>query len=361
MSAASTRTLTVLVLACGGNVGHGILKSLAQSDLKLRVIGADVYVEKCGLYTVDRGYVSPWVDDPGFLDWLIELCREEKVNAIFGSAEPILKLLAKEQERIRKETDAICIVTTAEIFEIGDDKLETSRWLEKHGYPAPAFADSADPDAMAALGKKCGFPLVVKPRTGGGSRGQLRIDRDIELHVLSGRPGYVVQQSVGDEDAEFTVGTFSDREGKLRGTIVMRRAIQHGTTVWVEVGEFPEVRQAAENIVRALRPTGPCNLQFRMHNGVPHCFEFQVRFSGTTPLRTRMGFKEVDAALRHFVLGEPAQDLPRIVEGCVARYWNEMYLDPRAVAALRTAGKLDNPRAYQPYAEDYGVRPCGSS
>ncbi len=355
------RTLNVLVLACGGNVGHGILKALAQSDLSVRVVGADVSIDKAGLYTVDRAYVSPWATDPGFLDWLLNLCRDEKIDAVIGSAEPILKILSIEQDRIRKETGAICIVTSAETFRIGDDKLATSHWLEKHGFPAPAYADSADVDAMAALARNHRFPLIAKPRSGGGSRGQLRVDHPAELELLSGRPGYVVQQYVGDDSTEFTVGTFSDRSGHLRGTIVMRRELQHGTTVWVEAGEYPEVRAAAERIVTALKPIGPCNTQFRMHEGEACCFEFQVRFSGTTPLRTRMGFKEVDAALRHFVLGEEIQNMPRIVEGCVARYWNEVYIDPRAVAELRATGQLKNPPAFQPRAEDYGVRPCGSS
>lgn len=361
MSAVPGRTLNVLVLACGGNVGHGILKALALSELPLRVIGADVSADKAGMYTVDRAFVSPWAYDPGFLNWLLKLCREEKIDAIIGSAEPILKILASEQDRVLKETGAICVVSSAETFLIGDDKLETSRWLARHGFPSPAFADSADAAAVTALAKAHGYPLVAKPRMGGGSRGLLRIERATELDPVRGRPGYVVEQHIGDGGAEFTVGCFSDREARLRGTIVMRRELQHGTTVWVEAGEFPEVREASERIVRALKPVGPCNLQLRMHHGVPHCFEFQVRFSGTTPLRTRMGFKEVDAALRHFVLGEAAEDLPRVVEGCVARYWNEVYLDPRAVAELRAKGRLENPQAYHPHAEDYGVRPCGSS
>lgn len=361
MNTAPGRTLNVLVLACGGNVGHGILKSLALSKLPLRVIGADVSEDKPGLYTVDRAYLSPWAADPGFVDWLLNLCRNEKIDAIIGSAEPVLKILAVEQDRIRQETGAVCIVSSAETFAIGDDKLETSCWLARHGFPAPAFADSADTEALAALAERHGFPLIAKPRIGGGSRGQLRVDNASELAILSGRPGYVVQQVVGSSDSEFTVGCFSDRNGALRGTIVMRREMQHGTTVWVEAGEYPEVRDAAECIVLALKPVGPCNLQFRLHDGIPLCFEFQVRFSGTTPLRTRLGFAEVDAALRHFVLGEDIPIMPRIVEGCVARYWNEVYLDPKAIAKLRATGRIDDPPAYRPYVEDYGARPCGSS
>ena len=50
--------LTVLVLGVGGNVSQGILKALAISNLKCRVVGACISPLAAGLYTVDRAYVS---------------------------------------------------------------------------------------------------------------------------------------------------------------------------------------------------------------------------------------------------------------------------------------------------------------
>jgi carbamoyl-phosphate synthase large subunit len=360
MSPAPQDKLNVLVLACGGSVGHGILKALALSTLRVRVLGADIAADKVGLYTVDRAFVSPWAHEPNFMDWLVSLCRAERVDAIIGGAEPIIKVLAEHQDFIRRETGAVCVVTTEESFLTGDDKLATCRWLERHGFASPAYASSEDPGAVRALAKTVGFPLIAKPRVGGGARGLVRIETARDLENLLDRPGYLFQQYVGDENSEYTVGCFCDRRGELRGTIVFRRRLQWGTTVFVEAGEFPEVREAAERITRALKPVGPCNLQFRMENGRPYCFELQVRFSGTTPVRARFGFNEVDAALRHFVLGEEAHELPRVVQGCMARYWNEMYLDPRAYAELKATGRLGDPAAYRPHAEDYGVRPCES-
>lgn len=357
MNTAASRTLNVLVLACGGSVGYGVLKALALGTLRVRVIGADVTAEKVGLYVADRAFVSPWADAPEFLPWLIERCRDEHVDAIIGGAEPVIKVLCTHQDAIQRATGAVCIVTSADTFAIGDDKLETHRWLERHGFPMPAYASSDDAQSVRALAASVGYPLIAKPRIGGGARGQMRIENARDLDHALGRPGYLFEQYIGDEDSEYTVGTFSDKQGALRGTIVFRRKLQMGTTVFVEAGEFPEVRTAAEAIVRAMKPVGPCNLQFRMHHGKPLCFELQVRFSGTTPVRARFGFNEVEAALRHFVLGETTQDLPRVTGGCMARYWNELYIAPEAYQAVRRTGTLDDPLGFAPHAEDFGVRP----
>jgi len=105
-----------------------------------------------------------------------------------------------------------------------------------------------------------------------------------------------------------------------------------------------------------LRPRGPCNVQIRLTGRGAICFEINVRFSGTTPVRARLGFNEVEAALRHFVLGEPAEDLPVIRSGMVMRYWNEMYLSPSAFSTLRDTGRLEDPRCYGLLIEDWGIK-----
>ncbi len=175
------------------------------------------------------------------------------------------------------------------------------------------------------------------------------------LAMVAGRPGYVVQELLGDASTEFTAGCFTDRDGRVRGTITMRRDLLEGTTHRAVVGAFPEVRHEAERIAAALNPMGPCNVQMRVARGRPVCFEINVRFSGTTPVRARLGFNDVEAALRHYVLGEPAVDLPVVTRGIALRYWNEAYVDPAAHEELARTGRLDRPADYPITVEDYGA------
>ena len=349
-------SLTVLVLGVGGNVSQGILKALALSSLPCRVVGACISPLALGLYTVDRAYISPRADDPAFLDWLIVTCRAEGVQAILSGVEPVLTVLAQRAEEIREQTGAICIVSDLSRILIGDDKLATCQWLERHGFNFPRYAASENEHALTNLVADCGYPLVAKPRAGKGAHGLIEVRNPSDLAYASGLHGYVIQEYLGDSHSEYTAGCFCDRDGQVRGTIVMRRELLAGTTYRAEVGEFPEVRAEATRIAAALRPLGPCNVQLRISAGRPVCFEINVRFSGTTPIRARLGFNEVEAALRHYVLGEPATDLPLVTEGIVLRYWNEMYVDQKAYAALRQSGHLDAPRQSDLLVEDYGMR-----
>jgi carbamoyl-phosphate synthase large subunit len=248
------------------------------------------------------------------------------------------------------------VVAPPHVLAIGDDKLETCRWLKAQGFHSPRCADSGDHDGVARLVADCGFPLFAKPRAGKSAQGAMEIRDRPALALVAGRPGYVVQELLGDSGSEYTAGCFTDRDGRVRGTIIMKRELLEGTTHRAVIGAFPEVRHEAERIAAALNPMGPCNVQMRVAHGRPVCFEINVRFSGTTPARARLGFNDVEAALRHYVLGEPAVDLPVVTRGIALRYWNEVYVDPAAHEELARTGRLDRPGAHPITVEDYGAR-----
>jgi carbamoyl-phosphate synthase large subunit len=351
----SPRPLTVLVLGVGGNIGQGILKALAVAELEVRLLAACVTPWGAGLYRADRAYVSPRADDADFLPWLLDVCRDEGVDAVLSGVEEVLAAAAPHADEIRGAGAAL-VSSPPEVLEVGRDKLRTGAWLREQALPHPAFAAADDPDAVRALRDRCGYPLVAKPRVGKGGRGVALVDGDDELSLHEGRPEVVLQEHVGHSGEEYTAGCFSDRDGRPRGVLVMRRELVEGTTYRAQAGAFPEVRDCALDVVRALAPVGPCNVQLRLDaDGRPVPFELNVRFSGTSPARARLGFNEVEASLRHLVLGEPAPSLPEVTDGVVLRYWNELYVDRDAVEELERGGAAGvKPRPAR--AEDWGLR-----
>jgi carbamoyl-phosphate synthase large subunit len=345
---------TVLVLGVGGNVSQGILKALRLGGLDCRVVGACTSAAAMGLYTCDKAFLSPPAADQGFLDWLVGCCRTESVRGILSGVEPVLAVLSRHRDTLLRETGAVAVVSSAEVLGVCGDKLRTSRWLREHGLAAPRSADAGDLAAAAALGREAGYPLIAKPRGGKGSGGVFLVAGEGDLESVRDLGGYLVQEHVGDPGEEYTAATFSDGDGAVRGCIVIRRELQAGTTYRARVEEFPEVRRETLRIAAALRPLGPCNMQFRMRGRQPVCFEINARFSGTSPMRARFGFNDVEAAVRHLVLGEAPRDLPWIRQGVALRYWNELYLDAGAAESLERQGFLDSPASWG-RIEDYGL------
>jgi carbamoyl-phosphate synthase large subunit len=349
-----TEPLNVMVLGVGGNVSQGILKALAVGNLPVRVVGVCVSPQSMGLYTTDTAYVSPLASHPEFVPWLIETCQRENVQAILTGVESVVSVIAAHKAAIEAATGAVCLVSTPETLAVGDDKLKTCQWLESHSLNTPRYADSSDRSALRGLRDAVGFPLIAKPRSGRSAEGILTVYNDSDLEYVMTRRAYVVEEMLGDADSEYTVGCYVDRHGQVRGSIAMRRALHAGTTVFAEVGDFPEVRAEAERIAAALKPVASCNVQMRMHREHPTAFEINVRFSGTTPMRAHFGFNEVETALRDYVLKQDIPDMPHITSGVAVRYWNELYVSPEALQTLRDSSHLSDPRRFPRTLETYG-------
>jgi carbamoyl-phosphate synthase large subunit len=362
------RPLNVLVLGVGGNVSQSIQKALALGRLPVRVVAACISPASAGLYLADKAYISPVARDPAFGPWLIDICQREAIDAVLCGSELVLEELAPLAQEVKRETGAITLVSPPEVLRRGRDKLESCRWLAEQRLPVPRFAAVSDRAAVEELVSDCDFPLLAKPRFGKGSDGILilrtraELDRVVEAADLTLRQivvgeisaaDLILQEYLGDPAEEYTAGCFCDADGAVRGTIVLRRTLQGGTTTTAESGDFPEVAAVARQIAAALRPLGPANVQLRLHHGRPVPFEINPRFSGTTALRARMGFNEVEAALRHFVLGEAVPEL-RVRRGGVAlRYWNEIYVSPATQAAVARPEGLEHPAPEQ--TESWGT------
>lgn len=342
----------MLVLGVGGNVSQGILKALAGGTLPLRVLAGCIDPLSLGLYVADRSFLTPRADDPTFVPWLEGVCADEGVDAVLSGSEPVLEALSVHAARLHEATGAVCLVSEPHVLAVGD-KLKGARWLAEHGLRAPRTADAADPCAVAEIVAHCGFPVVAKPRAGKGAQRVANVASEEELALVVGNPELVVQEHL--EGEEFTVGCLCDSAGELKGTVAMRRELREGTTFRAEVADFPRVSAYAEKIAGALKPRGPLNVQLRVVAGEPVAFECNLRFSGTTPLRSRLGFDEVGACLRHFVLGEP---MPRCEAkpGTVLRYWNELYVPAAAHHELARTGLLPEPGTHGASVEDWGMR-----
>lgn len=323
--------MKVLVTGAGALLGQGIIRSLRLSGLAPEIVAVDPSPHAVGLWWADRRHLVPLASDPGYVQALRRLLLAERPDALLVGTDTELPVIADVREELAAETGAAVLVSSPEVVRVADDKWLTYAFLRDHGLPRP---HSALPDDAERLAQEIGFPLIVKPRVGARSVGVSKVESLAELRrALEGREGLVVQECVATDDEEYTAGTLSF-SGQPTLSIVMRRDLRDGNTYRAYVGEYPELNAQVREIARALGPYGPANFQFRVSGGVAKVFEINARYSGTTPLRARAGFNEVEMALRHVLWGEPlVQPEPR--PAVFLRYWEEEMIDPDAVERMR--------------------------
>jgi carbamoyl-phosphate synthase large subunit len=328
----------VLVTGAGALLGQGILKALRASDHVARVIACDAAPAAVGLYLADAARLLPRCDAPGYADAVIEVARRERVALILCGTDLELPALAANRARIEAETGAHVVVSDAEAIAIAEDKWLTVQFLRAHGFDAPRSALAADAHRLA---DEVGYPLVVKPRIGAGSvgltvaRDRVQLERALEVH------GMVVQEYLRPDEEEYTVGTIV-HAGACAAAVALKRTLRHGNTHTAISNGYDAVEAYAARVAAALPGArGPINVQLRRTGRGPVVFEFNARFSGTTPLRHELGWNEVEAVLLHALERRPVPR-GRLRRGAVLR-WTAEVLVPLEQIEQMQSGRLDAP------------------
>lgn len=331
--------IRIMLLGVGGNVSQGILKAIRDTALDYHIIGACISPDSEGLYLCQEAYLSPYAASERFLPWLYAMCAGKHIDIVFSGVEEVIEAIAPHKQELLKKTGAVFRSSTPDLLEIGNDKLLTCRWLREHGFRAPDYCAADNREAVRTLRKRHGYPLIAKPRRGKGSGGVLVIEEDEALERTAGLKDYVIQEYVGDSSREYTVGCYRALDGYMPPPIVMRRTLKNGMSWKTEVVESKEIQETAARICAAFGPDGPFNIQLRLdRDGSPVPFEFNVRFSGTTPIRSHFGFRDVEAMLYESVLKRDISPCFHVRSGVAYRYIEELYLD--SVPRFDGQGKL---------------------
>lgn len=330
--------MRVLVTGAGALLGQGIIKSLRMAPTQYEIVGVDPDPHAVGLYWADKAYLVPLAANPGYFDGICQVIDRERPEAVLVGTDVELMVLAIHKSQIESTYNTRVIVSCPDVIRVADDKWLTYEFLVSNGFPYP---QSSLPDNISGLLRRCDFPLVVKPRVSARSVGVYKVRNEQELNrALSQAQNPIIQECVATPEEEYTSGVVVT-DGIVRAIVTMRRDLRDGNTYRAYVEPNAPFNGLLAKIAEKLGGLGPLNFQFRLDRGVPKIFEINARFSGTTPLRACVGFNEVDAIVRHFVLGEelPECQIRRLV---VLKYWSEIVVEHAQIAELRKLSSLDN-------------------
>ena len=346
------KQINILVLGVGGNVSQGIVTALRISKIPCRIIGACISADSLGLYMCDAAYISPRADDSSFVSWVADLCNKESVSIVFSGVEEVVFSLELNRLKLISLTSAIFISSNINQLNIANNKYLTVEWLKNNQLNYPKYAHYANLEDVHSLIRSCGFPLIAKPNKGKGSIGIIKLLSEKDLELIPNKD-YCIQQYLGNEAQEYTVACYVDKTRTQQNLIIMRRELKYGTTFMAEIVENQVIRDECTNICNAFNPNGPLNIQLRLHENIPVCFELNVRFSGTTPIRARFGYNDVLAMIKEYVLNEdPRVAIRPASKGRVYRYFNEFYMDMEMHNELEIKKEAHSLCMYNNYQEN---------
>ena len=319
--------MKILVTGAGALLGQGLIRAIRASTLDAKIIAVDPNPLSAGLYWADASHLVPMADNPDYLERLCEVLAVERPDVIIPGTDVELLTLAENQSRIEEDFATHLIVSSPAVVKIADDKWLTAEFLRNEGL---GHVPSCLPGDERTLIDEYGFPLIIKPRVGARSVG-FRVIRDADEleRSLAHQPGIVIQKYVGSNSEEYTAGTLTF-DKKCQASIVMRRDLRDGNTYRAFVETDFRLNMFVQAVAERLQAYGPANFQFRLDDGIPRIFEINSRFSGTTPLRARCGFNEVEMSVRKVLFDEPVLQ-PEIEPLVILRHWSETVVRPEDI------------------------------
>jgi carbamoyl-phosphate synthase large subunit len=309
----------ILVSGASGVVGYGILRSLRSQRRDLFTIGTSIYSDSAAPGFCDRFELAPRTGEDGYLDWLTGLIQARSIELIIPGLEIDMYFWVKQMPRI-EEAGARCVLNSPELIALCEDKWV---FFQSFGKAANSFAipTSLSQD-YEVLHREFGLPFLLKPRSGYGSKGIVKVvgEEVFTRHRPAMGTVLMAQPIVGTDDEEYTTAVFGDGNGGYSAAMTLRRLLgREGFTQSAEVVPGGEFAPILETLCARFRPVGPTNFQFRKTASGIKLLEINPRISSATSIRTAFGYNESSMAV-DFFLDQRLPTQPSIRRGKAVRY-----------------------------------------
>jgi carbamoyl-phosphate synthase large subunit len=317
--------ISVLVTGAGGPAAIAVMKSL-RADPAIRVIAADTDCWAAGLYLVpaaDRA-VIPAGSIPGFAADLLDRSRQLGADVVIPTVDAELRPLAAAREDFRRAGVAL-MLPSARALELTLDKLALSRACAGtvRVPRTEPLDETLDPGSWI-------YPVVVKPRTGSGSRDITAIvspdEMKATLAMTESEAGFLVQEYLPGE--EYSIDVLADATGRVvAGVPRVRTRVDSGVSVAGRTLHDRELERAGAAVATAVGLTYIGNIQVRRdHDGHPALLEVNPRAPGSLSLTIASGVDMPRMAL-DALRGRPLPGHAEFCEKAMVRYLDERFLD----------------------------------
>lgn len=132
------------------------------------VIATDMSRLAPALYEANKFYLVPGINETGYLEKILEICKEESVDAVLSLIDPELSILARNAEQFRSIGTTV-IGSSYELCERSLNKWEMYQWLVNHGYKCARSYIEKEKFYKDIENGVISYPVFVKPICGSAS------------------------------------------------------------------------------------------------------------------------------------------------------------------------------------------------
>ena len=262
--------MNILITGIGGPAGLAVVKCLRASH---HIVGVDMNSEAPLKCRTHRFYTVPPGQDSAFIDALLKISRDEKINLMIPTVDEELLPIASDAGRFRNEGIQL-FISPPQTIETCQDKY--AAFLE--------FSARSIPTVRTCLPSKLGEanlspPLLVKPRVGRGGRNITILESPSMIEKLGVGDSFIIQEFAPGVDYDGVALIMNNELAELR--LLRKTVLEHGNYGnALETAEtFDEdVLTLLRKIIDSFSLDGPVDIDARrMTDGKPVALEINPR------------------------------------------------------------------------------------
>lgn len=194
------------ILFCSVGRRGRLLEDCKKSKPDMGILATDNSPYAPGLYFADKAFSAPRIDHKKYIDFVLELCQEEKVSAITTLIDPEIEVLAKHRT-IFSQQQTLLLCPSEQSAKICQDKYLMYQYLKSKNIRTVLTYDSLEKFTIGLNAGEISFPVFIKPRKGSGSVGAKKVNTLKELEILfqENSHNYIIQELMVGSDIDVDV------------------------------------------------------------------------------------------------------------------------------------------------------------
>lgn len=174
--------MNILILSAGtrDKVVQYFKKTIGDEG---RVIATDCSNLAPAVYEADKFILVPRIDAPGYMDGVLDICKREKVDAVFSLIDPELSMLAERAEEFRA-IGTTPVISPYDLVETCFNKYKMASLFAENGLDTAKCYMSIGDFQEARDKGDIDYPVFVKPVCGSASMHINKVSSDEELEGL---------------------------------------------------------------------------------------------------------------------------------------------------------------------------------
>jgi carbamoyl-phosphate synthase large subunit len=295
-------------------------KEISEYDCK--VIVCNSIADTTAMWAADKSYIAPPFRSEEYIPFLLELCKNEKVDILISLFDLDTLYIANHKKEFEK-IGVLTIISDPSVIHITLNKIKTNEFLRNNGIKTPDIYTNLDEVIQELHSGIISLPLVLKPQWGQGSTAteivtsedelihayyflKSKIDKanTIDVSNLNESNVMLIQEFIKGE--EYGIDIINNLDQQFESVIIKKKYAMRSGETDAAITVFDEqIGILAKKISDTLRHVGILDVDLIKRGNDLFIIDMNPRFGGGYPFSHQAG-ANIPKAILQWSDGEQA-------------------------------------------------------